>query len=120
MVFIGILNGVLREMTYKSYVGELSAHQISTLTGVILLGLYIWLILRRWELKSGRQALLVGLMWISLTILFEFGFGHYIMHHPWDKLLHDYNILEGRLWLLVLIWVGAAPYAFYKNEPVQK
>jgi hypothetical protein len=29
---------------------------------------------------------------------FEFLVGHYVMGHPWSRLLHDYNILAGRLW----------------------
>ena len=31
------------------------------------------------------------------------------MGHPWTKLFHDYNLLEGRLWVVVLIWVTISP-----------
>jgi hypothetical protein len=34
------------------------------------------------------------------------------MKHPWTRLLHDYNILEGRVWVLVLVWITIAPYIF--------
>ena len=40
--------------------------------------------------------------------------GHYIMGNPWSKLLHDYNLLRGRLWLFVLIWTTIAPYIMFK------
>ena len=53
--------------------------------------------------------LTVSLTWPALTILFEFGFGHYVEHKPWDTLLADYNILKGRIWGLVLISEFAAP-----------
>ena len=43
--FIGISNGVLREATYKSIVGDLPAHQISTFTGIIFFGLIFFLII---------------------------------------------------------------------------
>jgi hypothetical protein len=36
------------------------------------------------------------------------------MKHPWSRLLHDYNLFEGRLWVLVLLWVTLAPYVFHK------
>ena len=114
MVFIGILNGVIRQAGYARFMGELTAHQVSTFTGIILLGLYVWLITSRWPIKSASQALLIGAMWLLLTIGFEFLFGHYVIGHSWDYLFRDYNILKGRLWSLFLVWVAVAPYIFFK------
>jgi len=36
------------------------------------------------------------------------------MGNPWEKLLHDYNIVEGRVWNLFLVWITVAPFVFYK------
>lgn len=52
-------------------------------------------------------------MWLGMTIIFEFGFGHYIMKNSWPKLLGDYNIFAGRVWSLFLVWITIAPYLFY-------
>ena len=49
-----------------------------------------------------------------MTILFEFLFGHFIAGHPWSHLFHDYNLLAGRLWVLVLLWTAITPYLFYR------
>ena len=114
MVFIGILNGTLRDLGYGKYFSELTAHQISTAVGILLFGLFIWYLTRRWKLESGKQALTVGLIWLGLTILFEFIFGHYVMGNPWSWLLYDYNLSEGRVWVFVLIWVTIAPYVFFR------
>ncbi len=46
MVAIAITNGVLRQAWYGKHLGELQAHQISTLTGVVLFGVYIWFVVR--------------------------------------------------------------------------
>jgi hypothetical protein len=46
---------------------------------------------------------------VSLTILFEFVFGHYILGNSWEVLLADYRIWQGRLWMLVLICEAIAP-----------
>lgn len=113
--FIGILNGVLREAAYKSIVGDLPAHQISTFTGIIIFGLIFYFIFKKWKIQSLNNAVLIGLIWLTLTILFEFGFGHYIMGNSWEKLLHDYNITEGRIWSLFLIWITIAPFIFFKS-----
>ncbi len=112
--FVGILNGVLREATYKNFVGDLTAHQISTVTGILFFGIIFYFIFKKWEIKSVKHAILIGLIWLGLTILFEFGFGHYIMGNSWQKLLHDYNIAEGRVWSLFLVWLTIAPFVFYK------
>jgi len=114
MVLIAIVNAVIRDLTYGKHMAELHAHQISTLTAIILFGLYIWLLSLKWKIESPGEAIIIGLIWIVLTVAFEFLFGHFAMKHPWSKLLADYNIFQGRLWLLILIWVGIAPYIFHK------
>ena len=116
LVALAILNGTLREFGYKPFVGDLTAHWLSTATFLCLLGLYIWAVERKWVLASSRQAWLIGLMWLAMTVLFEFGFGHYIMGHSWEKLLHDYNIFEGRMWVLVLGATFAGPWLFFKRH----
>lgn len=49
-----------------------------------------------------------------LTVAFEFGFGHYVAGHSWDKLLADYNLLRGRVWSLFLVWIAVMPYVIFK------
>jgi hypothetical protein len=112
--FVGILNGVLREATYKNFVGDLSAHQISTATGIFFFGIIFYFIFKKWKIESAKHAILIGVIWLGLTVLFEFGFGHYIMGNSWEKLLQDYNLAKGRVWSLFLLWITIAPFVFYK------
>jgi len=114
MAIVAILNGALREKVYGPFMGELSAHQLSTLMGLILLGAYIWILTGACQIQSSRQALVIGGMWLIMTIVFEFIFGHYVIRHPWDRLFRDYNLLKGRIWSFVLIWTAVAPYTFYR------
>jgi hypothetical protein len=114
LMVIGILNGILRQEGYSKYVSELTAHQISTLTGIILMGSFIWWLTGVWKIRSPGHAVLIGSIWLGMTVVFEFVFGHYVMGHPWKKLFHDYNILDGRIWVFVLIWITVAPLVFYK------
>ena len=114
MVILAILNGAVREKIYGPFMRDLSAHQLSTFIGLILFGLYIWILTGIYRIESSSQAFVIGGMWFIMTISFEFIFGHFIMGHPWSKLFHDYNLLKGRIWLLVLIWTAVAPYVFYR------
>jgi hypothetical protein len=114
LVFLAILNGAIRQKGYSQFMTELSAHQLSTLIFVILIGGYTYVIAGFIKLQSSNEALLVGGIWLCMTIIFEFIFGHYIMGHSWNKLFHDYNLFEGRVWVVVLIWTFLAPYTFYR------
>lgn len=114
LVDLGFLNATIRQAVCARYISELSAHQISTLTIYVLMGIYAWALSDLWKLQSPDQAIGVGLMWMVLTIAFKFGFGHYVMGDAWSELLHAYNVLEGRVWGLFILWVGLAPYIFYR------
>jgi hypothetical protein len=116
MVLIAIANAVLRENVFAKRLSELQAHQVSTATGVLLFSIYIWVITRIWRPESPGRAFIIGLTWLGLTVAFEFLFGHFVMRHPWSRLFHDYNVFIGRLWVIVLIWVALAPYAFYRLQ----
>ena len=114
MLGVAMVNGGLRDMTYGKQLPELLANQLSCLSGIILLGVVIYLYVRRWSLTSARQALYIGLFWMALTMAFEFLFFHYVGGHSWEELLGNYDLARGRLWPLILVWVLIAPYLFYR------
>jgi hypothetical protein len=55
------------------------------------------------------SALRAGLLWSSASVAFEFLFGHYVNKDTWSELFHAYNLLDGRLWLLDVLGIAAAP-----------
>jgi hypothetical protein len=119
LLVTAVVNGAIRDGLYKDAVGELAAHQISTATGILLFALLIRWMVRRWPIPDAKTAWRIGLVWVGMTICFEFGFFHYVVGHPWSRLLHDYNIFDGRVWVLVLIWTGVAPWVFYRMQSRQ-
>ena len=116
LVMIAMVNGALREGLYGKYLGELRAYQVSTVSGVLLFGVFIWALVRFRRPESSKQAITIGLIWLGLTVAFEFIFMHYVAGRSWDVLLHDYNIFAGRVWVVVLVWVTVAPYVFYRLQ----
>ncbi len=114
MVLVAIGNGLFREKVLSRYFNELHAHQLSTISFIFLFGCYVYGIFKIKLPMSTEQTVMIGLLWLAMTILFEFLFGHYIAGYSWEKLLHDYNIFEGRLWLLVLMWILISPYLIYQ------
>ena len=59
MVILAILNGAIREKVFGKLMDELTAHQLSTLAGIILFGVYIWILTGWFRIESSRQALLI-------------------------------------------------------------
>ncbi|MCX6152191.1 MAG: hypothetical protein NTX22_16820 [Ignavibacteriales bacterium] len=117
---LAILNGTARQFLYAGFTGQFLAHQISSLILIILIFEATRLFNIRWKLESSKQALIIGTIWLFMTLIFEFGFGHYLARKTLEQLFQEYNILEGRLWLLVLLFTFLSPYIVYKSSLLQK
>jgi hypothetical protein len=114
MVLIAFGNAALREAWLKKHLRELQANQVSTVLLVLLFAVYIGIVVHLWPPASPGHSLTIGAMWLGLTLAFEFLFGHYATGLPWRTLLQEYNVLAGRLWVLIPVWVAVAPYIFYR------
>jgi hypothetical protein len=110
-VILAIINGAARGLWYGPVLGnELLAHQISTVTGISLFLAAMYVFFKKTSAEyTEKDLLVIGGMWVVFTIVFEFGFQHYVMGVSWSTLLHDYNILAGRLWGFVLLTIFVGP-----------
>jgi hypothetical protein len=68
-----------------------------------------WLFIRWIRPANSGEAIGTGVLWLVLTLMFEFIAGHYLFGNPWEKLLADYDIFRGRIWIVVLIVTVFAP-----------
>jgi hypothetical protein len=41
-------------------------------------------------------------------------FGHYVAGHGWARLLDDYDVVAGRVWLAVPALLAIAPYLAFR------
>lgn len=104
-----ILVAIFRVEILLPQLGEQAAHQLGTILYLIVQFLIIYIFIKKMKVKETKALLGIGLFWVVITIIFEFVFGHYVMGHSWQKLIADYNLLNGRLWVLVLIDNIVAP-----------
>lgn len=98
---IAVANGVFREGVLKRATGERIAHVVSTLILVsavliVAFGTRTWM-----GVNSITIAWLVSAGWLGATLAFEFVAGHYAFGNPWSKILADYDVRRGRVWLLI-------------------
>lgn len=110
LLIVAFASATARVALLQPRLGERIAHQLGTLVVVALFAAVIWGTVRWVDpgLDRGRLVAL-GVAWAAATLLFEFGFGHWVAGHSWSRLFADYDLLAGRLWLLVLLTVLLGP-----------
>ncbi|TKJ30834.1 hypothetical protein CEE39_07865 [bacterium (candidate division B38) B3_B38] len=109
-VVVAIGNGYVGDTYIAARLGEYGGHAYKTVVLVVVIFVMGWLYARRTQGAEWFGAALgAGLLWLGLTIIFEFIFGHYVVGHSWDTLLADYRIWQGRLWALVLFFELVSP-----------
>ena len=110
-MILAIVNAGIRNIVYKPIIGELRAHQLSTFIFITLIIIVTYLVLRYANLNlTNQHTFVIGLVWLLLTICFEFIAGYYVFGNSWDILIADYNIFKGRIWSLVLITTFISPF----------
>jgi hypothetical protein len=112
MLVVASLNGALREAVLIPMMGAIVGRVISSLLLSVLILLLTYLSIRWIGPRSTRDAWVIGGLWVTLTLGFEFIAGHYLFGTPWSQLFEDYNVMRGRIWILVLITTGIAPRMF--------
>ena len=92
-----IVHGITRAVLLVPVVGEFRSSQIDVFTGsMIILAIVCFSV--PWIGTNGpRQLFLMGFLWLGLTLAFEILFGRLVLGLPWQRLLADYNILQGGL-----------------------
>jgi len=114
LLAVAVANGALRAASFGKTMSELAAHQLSTLIGSAALGIAIWFIVRRWPPSSEREALTVGLVWVVLTVAFEFFMERVVVGKSLSEALAAYDVPAGRVWVFLLLWIALAPLLFYR------
>jgi hypothetical protein len=109
LMVVAIANGTFRQYVLLPAVGSYAGHVVSSVTLSLLILLVAWLSIRWINPTSTRHAWAVGVLWLATTVVFEFVAGHYLFRHPWSKLLADYDVRQGRVWIIVLSTTFAAP-----------
>jgi hypothetical protein len=108
---IAVLNGGFRESVLIPRAGETTGRALSTLMlSAAVLAVTFFTI--SWiAVDPARDAWRIGALWLGLTLAFEFLAGHYLFRVPWREITADYNVLRGRIWVLVLLVTLVAPAA---------
>lgn len=119
IMVLAVINGAVREALYKPYTGELPAHQIATAILFILITIYLYMLISVWPVKSASQAWKIGVLWLVMTLAFESIIGRFVSGSPWSRIFSDYNLLAGRVWVFIPLWMLTGPYVLSRKRTKQ-
>ncbi len=108
MAVLASLNGAIRELTYADRLGQEQAHRLATVPLMVMLAQYFAFLAWKWPLRSMAEAWRLGAAWLGLTLAFEFGLGR-LEGKPWSELFGEYNVVAGRIWIVVVLFILAGP-----------
>ena len=92
---------VLMNLVYEPRWGGLVAHQIGMSTRIVYIFILAFFLLRTVKQYRTVDLIHVGIMWLGLTLVFEWG-GSFIMRRPVEEILVGWNITGGYIWPFVL------------------
>ena len=104
-----VLNGAVREAILVPNLGQPFA---LVLSGLLLSGCILavsWALVPKLGELQSWHCLYLGLFWLCLTLVFEFGFGRLLQHRSWSELLEAYTFKNGNLWPVVLVVTLISP-----------
>jgi len=102
------IHGAVREVFIAPVLGDLRARQLGVLVGCIIVFAVAWLTARWMAAGTRRLQITAGMLWVLLTLAFEFLLGR-ALGFSWGRILEDYNPARGGLMLLGLAFMGIAP-----------
>ena len=102
------LSGTARNLFIAPVIGDLRARQLGVPVGCLLIFVIAWLTARWLDARTRRAQLAAGVLWVALTLMFEFLLGR-ALGMSWDRILSDYNPARGGLMLLGLAFMLFAP-----------
>ena len=114
---LAILNGGLRQRILEPLFGLKIANPISGLILCTLIFIVSFIFIPRLGIGDIKSYLIMGILWIFFTIVFETVLG-LIMGNAFKEILNAYNITTGNLWLIVVIFIGITPFLIAKIKHI--
>ena len=102
------VHGTMRRLFFVPLIGQRPASQLGVLIGSAIIFAITWFSIHWLRAGSKRHQMQVGILWVALTVFFEFGLGR-LLGYSAERILADYNIAEGGLMGFGLLFMFFAP-----------
>ncbi|MBK6795935.1 MAG: hypothetical protein IPG76_03815 [Acidobacteria bacterium] len=110
IVFFESLHGTARRLLIEPYLGDHRSRQIAVFTGSLIIFTITFLFIR-WIRAEGFVSLpALGFSGLSYDSHFEIALGRLVFDFSWGRIAADYNLFEGGLMGIGLIFMACCPY----------
>ncbi|MDR7308000.1 hypothetical protein [Rhodoferax saidenbachensis] len=107
---LAVANGALREVVLIPSIGKSLGFILSGALLSVFVAFVAYAFVRFQPGITVSQGFRIGILWVCLTLGFEFSFGRYVQHKSWAELLDAYTFKDGNVWPVVLLITLLAPY----------
>jgi hypothetical protein len=112
---------VLMRLLYEPRWGELAAHQIGMSTRIVYIFILAYLLLRYSSGYQTRDLIQIGVLWLALTLAFEWGGSLLLLRRPVQEILIGWHVENGYMWPCVLLaYLSAVPLVGLLLRPEPK
>ena len=110
IMLAAIANGGLREAVLEPALGAQAALPLSGVLLVLIIFIVSWLCVPLVGRTGTTTWLGIGLLWVVLTLAFEYLFGHFVAGMPWDEIGRVFDLRGGNLFSLALLAAFLSPW----------
>jgi hypothetical protein len=103
-------HGTLRQLFLAPLIGDFAARRIAFFVAILLIFLITYFFILWINAPTVKSLFAVGLMWMILMTLFEFGLGYFVMNYSREQMLEDYDVSRGGLMGFGLLFMIFAPW----------
>jgi len=104
------VHGALRTWFLAPYAGDFRARQIGAVAGSAIILILAYLFIEWIGADDPRVLWSVGLLWLGLTLSFEFALGRLAFGYSWPRMLEDYDVSRGGLLLFGVVFMALSPF----------
>lgn len=108
------VHGTWRWIFLRPRLGDFRSGQIGVFTGSVLFVLIVYFCEPWMALRSFAECLRVALLWVVLTLAFEWNFGRYVMGRSWESIAGEYNLFRGGLLPIGLAIFAMTPWIAWR------
>lgn len=118
---LAFVNGAFRELLLTRFLTAQAAQHVSALSACLLFAALVFGVWDRLRITSASRAVKIGAIWATLTILTEsLILGRWLGGRSWREILETYDVMGGKSWPLVVLWILALPPLAYALRPAAK
>jgi len=113
-----MVNGIVRVRLLNHRVGDRRARQIGVVTGSALILAIVWCAVPWIGARTPGQLLSVGSLWLVLMLAFDIAFGRLVFRAPWRRIAADFDLPNGGLLGLGMLFLFISPLLAAKMRGV--